>query len=448
MTPNISASLDQLNHEIQSDTSQWNSMPISSIEDATNAFSRIATIVTEWENKLKLLEQSATARLETPLRDAEFEIAFSEYSSCTKLLSPIGEAFRSFTARLLSSFPHAPINYGEPCVFTPRLWTTTESTKQPDFCKNYPSLQEIRGDGNCFYTSFTVLYLQHLSKNDDALASFVKRVTDDAPISYKKILLNLLLDIKQSPSIITPRLQENTNVLSFIHYFRHLIQTHPAFQERVKIAMDAQIFDDPTYGKSKEDFIQHHILSMGVEADQLQIQLLCEVLDFSITVHYADAHGECIIKTKTPRFSADRFYRNGAHYCILYPSKQKQEEATQKQREEAIKSNPLVLTGGQPTVAPSSSNANSSELPQEVPVEINLERAVGGDKLMPSQEVIPQTAPSLAPQISKKLSKEYCIAELSPSFLTRVFAVLVVSIGYMISLLGESHAASSNTTGV
>ncbi len=325
MSSTTGSELIRIKASFEANPVSWSSQDLSCKNIATDTFLRMEEIVTNWLRDLNQASEPARRRLQTNLSDSEFTRVALEYQDCLALSSPIEKAFRTFTDQLLSSFPDVPINYGKPCVSMPRKWTHKEiqqkgiQQKGIQFCENYPKIQEIRGDGNCFYTAFTVLYLESLRKNCCALEAFTAKVIE-TPIEYQETLLQLLVHLKESPLELTQLLQDNSVVLSLIHFFRNLIdssiKTTPAFLNRAVIARDALDGGNPI-----ESFIKNHILSMGVEADQLQIQLLCEILDFPITIYYANTHQELTIETSTKQVPRpERLCLDGAHYFILHPS--------------------------------------------------------------------------------------------------------------------------------
>lgn len=138
---------------------------------------------------------------------------------CITLRDNLEESHKTCTNIFLTTFPHAEIPYGAPCVGKVNKNTLASS----DLRDRFPSLREIRGDGNCFWTALTVSYLENLSQEKDGFVRAVSEIQNEHIKDLgKDSVLKTLSELAKDPSQknLEKIFASNHTILPFIHYFK------------------------------------------------------------------------------------------------------------------------------------------------------------------------------------------------------------------------------------
>ncbi len=231
-------------------------------------------------------------------------------------------ALNNFNDTLLTVYPTAKIAYGDSCI-NPQKSTIYSPTKLPN--GNYTSMREIRGDGNCFISSFITRYLEVLAK-EGKLSEFLDSIYNDGMghFDLKGEIVDTLTQFLEYPSQREKILQDNAKMLPLIKYFRLL--TAAEMINRQKDTEDFFIgdiegnFNESTYGISYPDLIEKYVVRMGTDFSHTAIKSLCSKLQFSVKVldpKLGDADGLNILEDYNLQAQAT-FCRTGAHYFVLY----------------------------------------------------------------------------------------------------------------------------------
>jgi hypothetical protein len=102
--------------------------------------------------------------------DKHEEYAKYHESSCA-LSDRVDQIWSAFQNELLTQFPQADIDYrtldGRPLIGD--LKSSRLLSIPQEFKDQFPNYRSVRADGNCFYTSFTIGYLQWLVQNPEQI---------------------------------------------------------------------------------------------------------------------------------------------------------------------------------------------------------------------------------------------------------------------------------------
>jgi hypothetical protein len=271
--------LRYLKHQI-SDTLFNNRVPTS----LTHALATYSLVAQPYESLTKRI-------ISMTQPDDEEALALSNLSRETD------DVFSSFKIDFLTHYPSAPIEYGEPCVKPIRGWHTRErAMKQFEgLCKSHAGLREIRGDGNCFFTSIAVLYLESLCSTRNFISA-LDYFEGNEPV------VDTLLQLNDRPEQLETFLSNNQKMLPFVQHFRAkaaaFITAHP------------DTFPDPSEAS--------RIKKMGECADHQALLALALSLQFPFRLLDLDKSGalteHTFPSTSHPEVT---LCRSDNHYYIL-----------------------------------------------------------------------------------------------------------------------------------
>ncbi|MBS0604783.1 MAG: hypothetical protein JSS60_07080 [Verrucomicrobia bacterium] len=287
----------------------------------------------------------------TTYSNQEEMILYAE--AATNLESRLESALIRMNDTLLTSYPTARIEYGRQCI-GPKKAPTIEgaSVALQKTLSTCSAIREIRGDGNCFAAAFTTRFLEMLVARK-AVSEFIEFVAHDGidQPELKSEVINRLMELQEYPSQIDNVLGDNSKILPFISYFRHLAademkknsvdenaQFLAALMQEYTV-QDLQIenfdqFEHLLCGSgviTKETmlpFLEKYVINMGFDFCAGPIMALSKRLQFPVAILYSDAPHRNITTTinqsskdkvqndeKPPQAT---FCRKGAHYFVLY----------------------------------------------------------------------------------------------------------------------------------
>lgn len=252
------------------------------------------------------------------------------------MIQPI-EVITSFETRLeerlirvndmiLTYYPTAKIIYGEPCIgekIPPKIDTTDVNVHQ--MLSNTSCIRKIRGDGNCFLSSFTTRYLESLVEKNQ-VHFLIEFIAQDNTVSevLKQELLETLFSLN-GQSQLDAILQDNHKVLPFINYFRQVtanaMKNNPE-QFQVSFFSDIQHVYGGTINESYENLIHKYVSTMGVDFSHPMIVALCSTLKFPVLIIDPKIGAPNGINVLDALYSDGTFCRCDNHYFVLYPREQ------------------------------------------------------------------------------------------------------------------------------
>lgn len=240
-----------------------------------------------------------------------------DYLNTLELQAALNRANQIFIDHFVTDFPDVEIDYGTQCVSEKKQWNVKELEKDDAMAPLrliYPNYRAIRGDGNCFFTSFVVGLLEQAVEKKQ-VAQLIDKILAYSHCKSRgtQVVLNLLMELNEYPSFLEQRLQNNNKILCWINFCRHIaadyIRSHP---------YDFIPFLEE--GETLDHYIDNHVLLMGENAEHLSIQALCESLQFPIRIHDVgrdqNLEGTMIGYNGTAPIAT--LCRNGEHYFVLY----------------------------------------------------------------------------------------------------------------------------------
>ncbi|MBS0650840.1 MAG: hypothetical protein JSR93_06740 [Verrucomicrobia bacterium] len=349
--PNISDQLRSLQGQIISFTDEC-AASISILVPRTEVTVSLAE--PSYERAQQVYERISTelANIRTRITDRHYfntlEVATDpDYLTNTDLVETLDNANRVFTDRFVTHYPDARIDYGRKCVSPREQWSVQDLTKQDalaPYRAKFPNFRAIRGDGNCFYSGLTVGILEHVVKTnqvDKLLQTILDHSKWDSP--GRDVVVELLMELAETPSMLEARLQNNQKVLCCINLFRHIAAAH--------MNENKEEFE-PFLAKPFDDYIKENVLKMGENADHCDIISLCKALNFPVIIHDigvdTDDKGTHLGHDHQPALAT--LCRNGEHYFVFYA-------------EDTLPSSPHIESGSAASgshYSPSSSAASSS----------------------------------------------------------------------------------------
>jgi len=239
-----------------------------------------------------------------------------DYLTNTDLVETLDNANRVFTDRFVTHYPDARIDYGRKCVSPREQWSVQDLTKQDalaPYRAKFPNFRAIRGDGNCFFSGVTVGMLEHFVKTnqvDQLLKSILEHPEWDSP--GREVVVQLLMELADTPSMLEARLQNNQKVLCCINLFRHIAAAH------MKANRDEF---EPFLEKPFDTYINENVLKMGENAEHCAIISLCKALNFPVVIHDigVDTNDKGTHLGHDHQQALATLCRNGEHYFVFYP---------------------------------------------------------------------------------------------------------------------------------
>ncbi len=244
-----------------------------------------------------------------------YDILPPGYLENTALLETLHKAYRAFTDCFLTSYPDVSINYGDPCILLREKWSLEDQLKQDSLARYramYPNFRRIRGDGNCFFSAITVTLLEYLVQSDQ-VRTLIDRICNHPEWNSpgRDVVIELLIELADTPSILEARLQNNQKILCFVNLFRCIAAEH-----MIKNRGHFEGFLDRPF----DEYITDTVLKMGENAEHYAILALCKELDFPFTIHDVgiDTTDRGTHLGSTGQSPLAALCRNGEHYFIFY----------------------------------------------------------------------------------------------------------------------------------
>jgi hypothetical protein len=281
------------------------SINIAAVEDSHKQIGKIFQIKLDEITAIKLHIS------DVPNQDAVFPYV-AQLTGCE---DKFREQLNRFNDEILTYCPTAKIQYGDPCI------GKKEVAQKNNLPGNPTHFRKIRGDGNCFLSSFLTRLLENLLENKciDRFIGFISGNQMDKAL--KEELLTTLNELKKDPSQLENVLQNNHKVLPFINYFRQL-----AANEMKEHEEDYK----PFFAFEEVNSDPFNIRPMGVDFSQPTMMALyrkLNFLDFPVKIfdkNIGAPEGLIIRNDKQLNNPDDKpyhfatFCRDGAHYFVLY----------------------------------------------------------------------------------------------------------------------------------
>ena len=238
------------------------------------------------------------------------------------------EQLNTFNDAVLTYYPTAKIAYGEPCIgdkTAPKI--ETRNPKVLQMLENCSYIRKIRGDGNCFLSSFTTCLLENLVEKKQ-IETLLNLIIADEKIDFqlKEELVNILLYIPEHPSQLEVILKNNHKILPFINYFRQVAANEmkynkiirndcePTFSSEIEMVYHVNVAN-----QSYESLVDKYVLSMGTDFCHHMIVALCRKLDFPVCIIDPKIGAENGVNVLDRPNAAATFCRQDNHYYVLYP---------------------------------------------------------------------------------------------------------------------------------
>jgi hypothetical protein len=211
------------------------------------------------------------------------QIASKDDESCfevSEIQTQVERSWHVLENELLTRFPQAQIDYGAHLV-----GSVNSSASLPihtSLKSQFPYYRTIRGDGNWFYTSFAISYLQWLCQNPKRFDNALKHVFDLPDFSAKEEVVRLLMNLQEAPSSIESCIHSDTNLLVMISFLRqcaayHLTHVYRGWQ-------DGYLAESEKDPQTADEFVPNHVLRMGCEALSYEINAISSFLNCQIWI--------------------------------------------------------------------------------------------------------------------------------------------------------------------
>src|SRR3972149_581906 len=274
--------------------------------------------------QLRILYQAAQAELNRQIESSKnvqlLAVIPQGFLGLEKQAATLHAAWRVFQDNNLSLYPHAQINYGPALVEDRIAWEPAEVAKhskpyqeytrlqkiRAELCRKYPQLQKIRGDGNCFYTSFATGYLTWLCQNQTHFAEAIKKSLELVGGPGNNETCQVLVDLNEDPSRLEGYIN-NQKMLPLVSYHRHRAAHHMDSHKDCFNSFMSVPFSE---------YLKDRVLRMGHDADHPEIFALCASLNFPLEIYDNSTSGLFRFPEDSgePRIGV---FREVAHYSLL-----------------------------------------------------------------------------------------------------------------------------------
>src|SRR3972149_8924684 len=154
--------------------------------------------------QLRILYQAAQAELNRQIESSKnvqlLAVVPQGFLGLEEQATTLHAAWRVFQDNILTLYPHAPINYGTALVGDRIDWEPAEVAKHSELSEKYPQLRKIRGDGNCFYTSFATGYLTWLCQEPARFEDAITELFEIGEFPGSAETFQVLFDLQENPS--------------------------------------------------------------------------------------------------------------------------------------------------------------------------------------------------------------------------------------------------------
>jgi len=220
-------------------------------------------------------------------------------------------AWHKLEDQLLTTHPQIQINYGRPLVdkieHAPNLLVDARIKAQ------FPYEQKVRGDGNCFYTSLAICYLQWLTHNPNQIEILLNRIRDMEQFPGKEEAISLMIDLKINPSSLQNHLRSTSDMFPFISFLRHAaaLQMTTVDRQWMDFYSPESDQDPPT----APEYVANQVLKMGRDAQHYEINALCAFLGCQLWI--IDYQNGLRTINQESRNFIGAIYRSPGHYSCL-----------------------------------------------------------------------------------------------------------------------------------
>lgn len=254
------------------------------------------------------------------------------FYEATDLEHRIFKVFGKFNDTIRSFYPLAPIQQSPrvspKALMDDLLKSDKDIMKYANQFAQFSSYRKISGDGNCFYTSFAVRYLEEIMGSKalfDKFLTFVcSSIEGEESAPLKQHVINTALYMNEYPSQLETVLRDNNRILPIVRYFRELVSVEMLknprnYQDAFTITLLGDFEEDPSIaGKDYAQLVNDYVRRMGVDATHVPMTILCKKLNFPCRIHSPQRYS-VPINTIEDREPIAQFIRLGAHYFVAYP---------------------------------------------------------------------------------------------------------------------------------
>jgi hypothetical protein len=245
------------------------------------------------------------------------QLSQSDSPSCgeaTQIHDQVEQSWIEFERNLLTTFPYAEIQHMKPLIS--ELKPSKKLAINPQIQKDYPSFRKVLGDGNCFYTSFALSYIQWLCQNQNQIDATLQRVTELPDYRGKIEVIQLINNLKENPSAWDSCIRSNTQLFIFISFLRHCAAFH---LENISTDWKAGYWPETAKDPQTADkYVQDYVLKMGSEAQHYEINALTQFLRCQILL-FDHRNGLTQFNEGTGPVTCAVYYfpHPENHYCCL-----------------------------------------------------------------------------------------------------------------------------------
>lgn len=248
-----------------------------------------------------------------------YDLLWERLSSCDdpscpqvqQIYQKVETIWQRFEDELLTRFPQAQIDYGRPLIGP--IEASTELPMDAEMKARFPFQQRVRGDGNCFYTSFALCYLQWLCRNPEKLETALKHLLEMPNFSGKNETVQFLIDLKETPLAFERSLRSNANLFIFIAFLRHCAAHYLTNVNRDW--MESYLPESPQDPQTADQYVTDHVLKMGRDAQHYEINAIIQLLGCQLWI--IDSRNGLRKMNETSEAFIGAVFRSPGHYSIL-----------------------------------------------------------------------------------------------------------------------------------
>jgi hypothetical protein len=191
----------------------------------------------------------------------------------TQIQDSAAAAWKGFEEKLLTVCPQAPIEIERPLVGP--IVESSELLIHPTLLVHFPYYRSVRGDGNCFYTSLSITYLEWLCQHPEHFEFVLKQIFELPDFPGKNELIPLLLNLQENPTSFENFIHSDPNMFMFISFLRHATAEHLKKMRNWRGHYSPEFPKDPP---TADEYISDHVLKMGCDAQHIEINAITSFL--------------------------------------------------------------------------------------------------------------------------------------------------------------------------
>jgi len=254
-----------------------------------------------------------------------YEENLESYEQSTALEGRVSKLFLALNHTIRTNYPLA--NIAEPDLRVGDIRSTINLEKPSKHLAKFPHFRKILGDGNCFYTSFTVRFLENIVKKSNDYEAMIKFIRSDADgvkdKNLKQFVIDTLTNLSKNPSSLEKVLKDNQIILPLVRYFRSIVANEMLVNQKtheetfaISLLGDFPKDADTLFDKSYVQLVHDYVSSMGKDATNISISILCRMLDFPCRI-YSDELPKPVdaLDGREPKAI---FIRASEHYFVAY----------------------------------------------------------------------------------------------------------------------------------